>query len=145
VKHTAYASKVFDASPAEVWKHFQDFNGLNLINPGVVKSEIEFDVAGKGVGTIRRLTLQDGYVLEKLLEQDNADFLQKYSILETSMPVSNYIACIQLLPVTDSGKTFAQWWADFDVTQGDYDEVAAGISNGVFAATFANVKELLAR
>ena len=37
-----------------------------------------------------------------------------YAILESPMPVENYIATLSLTPVTDGNRTFAEWQAEFD-------------------------------
>ena len=52
------------------------------------------------------------------------------------MPVKNYVATFRLTPITVGNRTFAEWWADFDVTAGGEEAMAAQIGDGVFVAGF---------
>jgi hypothetical protein len=51
---------------------------------------------------------------------------------------------VRLHRVTEGDRTFAEWWADFEVVGADRDTVIAQIGNNVFAAGFAAVGEKLA-
>jgi Polyketide cyclase / dehydrase and lipid transport len=142
MRHTSYASRVIHASRERVWEYFSDFNGLARFHPAIKASELEPLSSPLDVGRIRRLTLEDGYVREKLLRISPSDFQLEYCIVETSMPVRNYVAGISLEPVTDSGRTFAQWWADFSVQGDDLESIAQAISAQVFAAGLRCIDEL---
>lgn len=95
------------------------------------------------VGAVRYLTLADGYVREKLLKLDEPNHALEYAIVESTMPVRDYVAGVQLVPVTDSGKTFAQWWANFTTQGVELQPVAESISEHVFAAGFRALADKL--
>ncbi|AOK32134.1 MULTISPECIES: SRPBCC family protein [Burkholderia] len=143
MSHTAFASSVIDAPIERVWAFFRDFNGLQSFHPAVVESRLEPGPDAYTVGAIRYLTLSNGYVREKLLKLDEPNYTLEYSILDTSLPMRNYVAGVQLVTVTDSGKTFGQWWADFTTEGADLAAVAASVSQHVFAAGFHALAERL--
>jgi hypothetical protein len=47
-------------------------------------------------------------------------------------------------PTTVGNRTFAEWWADFDVTAGGEEAMAAQIGDGVFVAGFEALEKKLA-
>ncbi|MFI5775597.1 SRPBCC family protein [Nocardia sp. NPDC051570] len=142
MEHTSFASSVLDAPIERVWAYFDDFNGLPAFNPGILESRLE-EGSARTVGAVRYLTLPDGFVREKLLKFEPADFELEYSILDSSMPVRDYIAGVRLTPVTDSGKTFVQWWADYTTEGVDLRQFAPVITEQVFAAGLRTLGERL--
>jgi hypothetical protein len=60
------------------------------------------------------------------------------------LPVRGYVAGVRLRRVTSGNRTFAEWWADFEVVGADRDAVVAQIGNNVFAAGFRAVAAKLA-
>ena len=132
-----FTSSVLSAPIAHVWTIVRDFNGLPLWNPKVVRSEIEGGLASDAVGCVRNFMLADGGKLrEKLLAFSDLDHLCTYSILESPMPLTNYVATLRLLPITDGGRTYAEWTATFDCKAAVRDELVASIGKDVFLASF---------
>ncbi|MBF6333021.1 SRPBCC family protein [Nocardia transvalensis] len=142
MRHTAFASSVLEAPIDRVWAFFDDFNGLPAFHPGIRDSRIESGEP-RTVGAVRYLTLPDGFVRERLVKFEPSDFTLEYSILESSMPVRDYIARIELTPVTDSGATFAQWWADFTTEGVELASFAPVISEHVLATGLRAIGERL--
>jgi hypothetical protein len=105
---------------------------------------IEGDGPSDQVGCVRRLTLGEGYVREVLLCLDDRNYVFTYEIIEGTLPVRNYVAGVRLHRVTQGNRTFAEWWADFEVVGADRDAVIAQIGNNVFAAGFKGVASKLA-
>lgn len=144
MSHTAYASRTIAAAPAVVWSLLADFNGLPAIHPAISHSELEKGATQSQPGVVRRLTVPDGIVREKLLKLDADNFELHYAIVEGPMPVTDYVAVIKLTP-QGSNQTLAEWWADFTVTGGaDRDAVARGVSEDVFATCLLHVERALA-
>jgi len=139
-----YVSTVLD-SPAEVvWGVVRDFNGLPKWTPFVADSRIEQNQPADRVGCIRNFRLKDGGVIrEQLLSLSDYDFQCSYSILESPMGVSNYVATLKLTPVTDGNRTFAEWSAEFDSPPGKEEELAEGIGQGVFQTAFNHLRQML--
>ena len=111
-----YTSTVIDAPADAVWAQVRDFNGLPRWTPFVAESRIEEGQPADRVGCVRNFRLRDGGVIrERLLTLSDYDYQCTYAILESPMGVDNYVATLKLTPVTDGGRTFAEWWAEFDV------------------------------
>ena len=141
-----YVSSVIDAPVERVWSHIRDFNGLPKWVPAVADSRIEGGVAADKVGCVRNFNLNDGGNLrEQLLALSDRDYSVTYNILVSPMGVQNYVATLKLTPVTDGGRTFAQWNAEFDCEAGRERQLADEIGNGVFQAAFDNLKRQLGR
>ena len=142
--NTLYISAVIDAPVEEVWKIMRDYNGMPAYHPGIKESVIEEDRPSDQVGCVRRLTLGEGFVREVLLCMDDLNHVFTYEIIEGTLPVRAYVAGVRLHRVTEDNRTFAEWWADFEVVGADRDAVIAQIGNNVFAASFSAVGEKLA-
>ena len=142
--NTVYISDVIDAPVEKVWSIMRDFNDMPSYHPAIPKSIIEGDGPSDRVGCVRRLTLAEGYVRERLLCMDDANYVFTYEILEGTLPVRGYVAGVRLHRVTDRNRTFAEWWADFEVVRADRDEMISRIGNNVFAAGFNAVAAKLA-
>ena len=103
-----YTSTVINAPIETVWNQIKDFNGLSEWHPMIQSSRIEEGYANGAVGCIRELTLKDGgeKVREQLLGYSSVDYSIVYNILESNMPVSDYISTMRLRPVVDGNVTF---------------------------------------
>jgi Polyketide cyclase / dehydrase and lipid transport len=136
-----YTSTVINGSADAVWAIVRDFNGLQKWTPFVAESRIEGGLPSDKVGCIRNFRLKDGGIIrEQLLTLSDYDYQCTYSILESPMGVTNYVATLKLTPVTDGNTTFAEWWAEFDPPAGKEKELAEGIGQGVFQTAFNSLK-----
>lgn len=142
--NTVYVSDVIDAPIERVWGIMRDFNGMPSYHPGIKKSIIEGNRSSDQVGCVRHLTLGDGFVRERLLCLDDRSYIFVYEIIEGSLPVRGYVAGVRLHRVTEGNKTFAEWWADFEVVGANRDGLIAQIGNNVFALGFKSVASKLA-
>jgi hypothetical protein len=141
---TVYISHVIDAGIERVWGIMRDFNDMPSYHPGIKKSIIEGEGPSDRVGCVRRLTLGEGFVRERLLCLDDENYVFTYEIIEGTLPVRDYVAGVRLRRITDGNRTFAEWWADFEVVGVDRDAMIAQIGNNVFAAGFRAVAAKLA-
>ena len=141
-----YTSSVIDASAETVWSRIRDFNGLPKWTPFVADSRIEGGMASDTVGCVRNFRLRDGGMIrERLLTLSDYDYQCTYCILESPMGVDNYVATLKLTPVTDGGRTFAEWWAEFDCAPEREGELAQQIGQGVFQTAFDALKTMFRR
>lgn len=94
---------------------------------------------------MRYLSLKpSGFVREQLLMLDDPGTALRYSIIETDLPMRDYVAGVALRAITESGATLVEWWADFRVEDGaDLQAVATAVGQGVFAAGLAALDEKL--
>ena len=142
--NTVYISQVIDAPIEKVWEIMRDYNDMPSYHPGIKKSVIEGDGPSDQVGCVRRLTLSEGFVREVLLCLDDRNYVFTYEIIEGTLPVRGYVAGVRLHRITEGNRTFAEWWADFEVIGADRDATIAQIGNNVFAAGFRGVASKLA-
>jgi hypothetical protein len=142
--NTVYVSDVINAPIEKVWNVMRDYNDMPSYHPGISKSIIEGGGPSDRVGCVRRLTLGDGFVRERLLCIDDRNYAFSYEIIEGTLPVRGYVAGVRLRRVTVGNRTFAEWWANFEVVGADRDAMIAEIGNNVFAAGFGGVAAKLA-
>lgn len=136
-----YVSSVIDASSDKVWDRIRDFNGLPKWHPAIRESRIEDALPADKVGCIRNFNLQNGdNIREQLLGLSDYDMFCTYSILESPMPLTEYIATIRLTPVTEGDRTFIEWSAEFSCDPANEDDLVNGIGNNVFQGGFDALK-----
>jgi hypothetical protein len=136
-----YVSSVINASAARVWARVRDFNGLSNWHPAIAESRIENGEPADKVGCIRNFSLRNGDRLrEQLLGLSDYDMFCTYSILDSPMPLTNYVATLRLTPVTDQERTFIEWSADFDCAPDREGELVSNIGGNVFQGGFDALK-----
>ena len=136
-----YVSTVIDASADDVWARVRDFNGLPRWHPAIAESRIEGGEPADKIGCVRDFRLRNGdRIREKLLGLSDYDMFCTYSILESPMGVDNYVATLELTPVTDGTRAFAEWHAEFDCAEGREPALVQLIGQGVFQAGFDALK-----
>ncbi len=142
--HTVHITAIVNAPLDKVWPLFRDFNGLGGWHPGVAQSRLEAGGRHDAVGSVRHLTLKpSGFVREQLLMLDDPNTALRYSIIETDLPMRDYVAGVSLHPITEGGGTLVQWWADFRVEGAPLSDVAEAVGQNVFAAGLAALDEKL--
>ncbi|MDX2204929.1 MAG: SRPBCC family protein [Hyphomicrobiaceae bacterium] len=140
-----YASSVIDAPAAKVWEKVRDFNALPRWHPRIRESRIENGEPPDKIGCVRDFRLQNGDRLrEKLLGLSDYDMFCTYSILESPMPLTDYMATLRLTPISDGNRTFIEWTAEFECAAEVAAELADGIGNNVFQAGFDALKRQMA-
>jgi uncharacterized protein YndB with AHSA1/START domain len=141
-----FISTVIAAPAAEVWRVVRDFNGLPSWTPFVAESRIEQGAKADQIGCIRNFVLKDGgRIRERLLALSDYELSCTYTILESPMGVSDYIATLALTPVTDGNATFASWQAEFDCAPEREAALVQQIGQGVFQAAFTALKQRFGR
>ncbi|NBX61098.1 MAG: SRPBCC family protein [Betaproteobacteria bacterium] len=140
-----YTSSVIDATADDVWSRIRDFNALPIWHPSIADSRIENNQPSDRIGCVRYFHLRDGGLIrERLLALSDYDFTCSYSILESPMGVENYVATLKLTPVTDGGRCFAEWSAEFDCAASRETELSQMIGQGVFQVGFDALKRYFA-
>lgn len=140
-----FVSSVIDASPEEVWDAIRDFNGLPDWHPMIAESRIEDGKAADQVGCIRNFALSDGErIRERLLTLSDVEFTCTYEILESPMAVENYVATLRLVPITDGGRCYIEWTAEFDAPDGEGEALEDFVGGTVFQGGFDALKKRFA-
>jgi|SRR5579862_8862264 len=143
VGHTVHITEVIHAPVEKIWNIIRDFNGLPTFHPAIKASRIE-QGDSKSVGSIRYLTLESGYVREKLLMLDDKNYAFEYTILEGTLPVKNYRASVRLTFDKAKKQTVCEWWADFEaVNAEDTGALIDVVGQQVFKVGFQSIAALL--
>ena len=108
-----YRSMILNAPIDRVWAAVRAFDGVDNWNPAVTAARMESG-APTATGAIRHLDIADGSVFrETLLAHSDHAFFYTYDIIESPLPVRNYISTHRFLPITHSGKTLGIWESSF--------------------------------
>ena len=128
-----------------VWDVLRDFNGHDRWHPAVATSQIERGRDPDRVGCVRRFRLGDGSELrEQLLTLSDMENAFSYCLLDTPIPLFNYVAHVRLAPVTDGDLTFWEWESRFDTPAGRREELADMVGDNIYSAGFEAIRAHLA-
>ncbi len=145
MKVSVARSAIIDAPVKTVWNELRDFNGHHLWHPAISHSEMENGLEGDVVGGVRRFTLTDGAELrEQLLRHSDLEQSYTYCILDSPLPLRDYVATVQLRTVTDGNRTFWSWKSTFHVPANRRDELEQLVSQGVYENGFSGFRRYLA-
>jgi Polyketide cyclase / dehydrase and lipid transport len=137
-------STIVEAPCDEVWARVRDFNGFDQWLPPVAESHIERGHSGDRIGCVRKLRLTDGSELrEQLLTLSDLEQSISYCLLDTPIPLFNYVAHIRLLPVTDGDRTFWHWESRFSARPGEETQMIQLVGNDIYLAGFESVRRQL--
>ena len=119
----------------EVWKLIGGFNTLPDWHPAVEKSELQEE------GSMRRLSLAGGgTIVEKLERFDDSERVYTYSIIDSPLPVSNYVSTISVKD-DGEGNTTVTWSSEFEAKGAAENEAMDAIA-GIYQAGFDNLKKM---
>ncbi len=139
-------SAVINAPIEAVWRVLRDFNSHRLWHPQVASSEIEEALPSDQPGCVRRFRLRDGAELrEQLIALSDRDFSLVYCILDSPIPLLDYVATVRLRPVTDGGRTFWEWCSTFRTPPGREDELAGMVAHDIYDVGFEALGAFLGR
>jgi mxaD protein len=133
----------------KVWSAIKDFDSLNKWHPGFARDEIVKGDNNKP-GAVRKLTIKDGpSFTEELLAFDEATHSYRYRIIESPLPLRNYVSHISVKPdakggskVTWSG-TFKRKSTSETPPEAENDDAAVKLITGVYEGGLANLKKML--
>jgi mxaD protein len=134
---------------AKVWAAVKDYDALPSWHPGFAKDEIVKGTNNKP-GAVRALTIKDGPTFtEELLEFSEKEHSYKYRIIESPLPLQDYVSSISLAPGKD-GTTVVTWVGNFkrknpadNPPEGESDTAAVDLIKGVYRGGLENLKKKL--
>lgn len=139
-------STVIDAPIDEVWQVLRDFNGHDRWHPAVATSRLTAADYTDQVGCVRDFRLTGGErVTEQLLSLSDKTHSFSYAIVESDVPLQDYVAHVDLKPVTDGRRTFWNWRSKFRPPAGREQELAQLVAEGVYEAGFAAIRDLVSK
>jgi NADPH:quinone reductase len=134
-------STIIEASADRVWLLLRDFNGHQTWHPAVATSRIEEAESGDVVGAVRAFTLEDGtFLREQLIALSDRERCLTYCLLEAPMPLIDYVATIQIRPVTDGDRTFVHWQSTFAPPPERAAELERLVAEDIYEAGFNALK-----
>lgn len=135
---------IIDAPISRVWSVVRSFSTGHRWLPGVAHCEIEGGLGETSIGAIRRLTLADGrQTREQLIGLSDVRCTLELTILETGMPVRNYVATFQLAPVSEGERCWISWSAEFEAEEAGLATLADRLRHKVFRVGFDGLRKLL--
>ena len=137
-------STIIDSPIESVWDLLRDFNGHDKWHPAIAQSAIEREQPSDKVGCVRKFRLLDGSELrEQLLSISDAETSYSYCLLDTPIPLFNYVSHVQLFPVTDGDRTFWQWRSEFDTRSGEREAMESLVGNDIYQSGFDAIRSQL--
>lgn len=116
---TAKKSGTIEAPAEQVWNIVSKFGKLDSFVEAIEECKSD----GSGVGAIRTLILQDGStVKEKLESLNNTEHTLSYSIVESVMPIKNYIGTMTVNELGENRSEFT-WSSEFRAENGQEQEM----------------------
>ncbi|MEO0829615.1 MAG: SRPBCC family protein [Pseudomonadota bacterium] len=139
-----YRSTVLDAPVDTVWDILRDFNGHDRWHPAIAESQIERGHSADKVGSVRKFRLNDGAELrEQLLSLSDMETAFSYCLLDTPIPLFNYVAHVRLTPITDTDATFWEWESRFDTPKGQESALAELVGENIYQSGFDAIRATL--
>ena len=118
----------------KVWELIGGFNALPDWHPAVEKSELEDG------GQQRRLSLMGGgTIVERLEPAGDGQYTYSYSIVDSLLPVANYVASIKVIDDGDGCRI--DWSSEFEAAGAPENEAMDAIA-GIYQAGFDNLKKI---
>lgn len=112
-------SGTIEADAERVWELAGDFGRLDTF----VEAIAECNSDGKESGAMRTLILEDGSKVREKLESINHDnHTLNYSIVESEMPIQNYVGTMQVEDLGDDRSKFT-WSSEFRSASGHEEEM----------------------
>ena len=137
-------STVLDAPVDAVWRILRDFNGHDRWHPIVERSVLEEGRRTDQAGAVRNFTIRSGErVREVLLSLSDRERHLRYAIVESELPLRDYVAELRLRPVTDGNRTFWSWSSRFRTPPGEEEALARLVGEQVYEAGFDGVRAAL--
>ena len=136
-------SAMLAAKPTKVWKVIGDFAGLPGWHPAVAKTEI---IKGKtnAKGAVRVVETRDGAkLIEELLAYDGKTATMRYRIIESPLPVSDYVSTLTVQAAGQGSRVI--WRSSFDAVRSDGvdDAKVRDIVAGIYKSGFDGLRAKL--
>lgn len=122
---------------AALWARFGGWCSIRDWHPAIADCK----EMKEGNADYRILTLKDGATIKERLI-DRQEFLYKYEIVESPLPVKNYQAQFALTPDDDDDDEINFAWAAVFEANGKPDKDAVATIDGIFKAGLDNIEAM---
>jgi hypothetical protein len=135
------ASIVINKPASDVWLVLRNFIGLTTWSNAVTQARITNGKASDQIGAIRELEVEGGAVFtETLVAISDEQKCLTYDIVEGPIPVRDYLATMQVLPVTESDHSYVCWSAEFDTPDDQVTAMRGVVGEQICAAGLRALK-----
>ena len=125
------------ANADNLWQAIGGFGAIADWHPAIEKA----DLTGETKGSVRTLHLVGGGTITERLEEVSAsERVYRYSITDSPLPISNYVAEIKVNDNGD-GTSTVEWSSEFEA-KGVGDNEALTTIQGIYQAGFDNLAKL---
>lgn len=131
-----FCSSVIDGPVEAVWARMRDFAGMAEWHPDISDMAMLDGARPDRISGVRDFRFGEGRLREQLTFLCDRIHAFRYKINESPMPWMNYHAGARLYPVTDAGRTFAVWTADWVASANDDLTLIPAVRDGVFQKAF---------
>jgi hypothetical protein len=141
----SYYSMVLDHSADAVWAVIRPFD--HYAWAGVPsQTVIEDGKAGDQVGGVRRVTIGEKVLRQKLLAHSDIERSYSYAFCDAPpFPVRNYTATIRVVPVVETGQAFVEWQASFDCAAPELEHWTHFFEKDGFAVWLGALRQFMRR
>lgn len=137
-------SMILDAPITVAWQAIRRFDGVVDWNPGVTAARMETGQPTE-VGAVRHLDIVDGTAFrETLLAHSDVEHFYTYDIIDSPLPVSNYVSTHRLIAITVSQQTLSIWESHFDCAAADADTMARVVGDDIYVGGMRGLDAFLA-
>jgi len=123
-----------NVAPEKVWATIGGFCGIGTWHPAVEACAL----STQGGKNIRTLSLKGGgTIVEEEVARDDARMAYSYRILESPLPVANYVSTIQVEPSGSAGSKVT-WTGSFE-PKGASEAEAKAVIDGIYVKGLAGI------
>lgn len=139
-----FRSMIIEAPIHRAWAMVRAFDHVSHWNPGVSAARMEGSGSASEVGAVRHLTITDGSVFrETLLAHSDLERFYTYDILESPLPVSNYISTHRFIPITETNQTLGIWEGSFDCDRDREANLAGLVGDDIYIGGMRGLNQTL--
>jgi hypothetical protein len=132
-----YETAIIDAPPDMAWDAIRDFTRIAEWHQAVTKVEDVHNGPGDRVGCVRRMEVDGGVIMtERLVALSDRERCYSYELIDSPVPVRNFVGTVGVLPITRTGQSLVSWTATFDAIEGDGSDIAEVVRQTVIRPGF---------
>jgi hypothetical protein len=123
-----YKTPILDAPPDSAWATLRDFMRIAEWHEAVTRVEHIDNGPGDRVGCVRRMEVDGGAIMtERLVALSDRDRCYSYELVDSLVPVRNFVGTVQVVPITRTGQSMLSWTATFDAIEGDVGDPGSSV------------------
>ena len=136
-------STIVSAPVDDLWPILRNFNGGELWHPALASASEATDAPNQ-IGAVRSYRLRNGaWMREQLLALSDRRRSLRYCLLESTMPLRDFVVSMRLRPVTADNACFWEWRASFDPPPSERERLIRFVRDDIIEAGFADMREFV--